>query len=105
MARSSSPAMGCSTDSEFFRRCDPDAGALDIDGPAAHSNGLRDAQAVPVDHQEQRVITDAVAPFLGRLEQPIDLRPVQEVLGPLVGIGGFRPTLYTSPLVAIAAAS
>ena len=49
------------------------------------------------------MITDAVAPFLGRLEQAIDLRTGQEVLLALVRVGRFRPTLYLRLLVAIAA--
>jgi hypothetical protein len=56
----------------------PESGPLDIKLGAAHANGLTDAQPVPVDHKEERVIADAVAPFLGGLEQPIDLRPGSE---------------------------
>jgi len=45
-----------------------------------------------------------VTPFLGGLEQLVDLHRRQKVLAPLVGVGGFRLTLYFSPVVGIGAA-
>ena len=98
MARSSSPAIGCSTLRAVLQASDPKSRALDVKLIPAHANGLRDAQAVPKQHEQERVVADAVAPFLGCLEQAIDLRTVQEVLVALVRVGGFRLTLYTSPV-------
>ena len=96
MARSSSPAIGCSTDKEPLEALHPKARPLDIEDTAAHLDGFADPQAVPVDHQDEHVVADAMAPFLGGLEQLIDLRTRQEVLRSLVGIGRFRATLYFS---------
>jgi len=52
---------------------DPQPRGLDLELIPAHLDGLRDAQSVPVDHEQERVVTYAVTPFLGRLEQPINL--------------------------------
>jgi hypothetical protein len=56
------------------------------------------AQAVAVDRQQERVITDAVASLLGCLEQAADLRLSQKVLVAFVAIGRGLATLYISPL-------
>ena len=65
----------------------PDAGALNVQLISAHSNGFGDSQAVPVVHQQQHVIADAMPTFLGGLEQQLYLRTAQKVLGALVSIG------------------
>ena len=77
---------------------DPQPGALDVELASAHLDGLRDAQAVPEEHEQQRVVTNAVTALLGCLEQAIALRTCQEVLGALVGIGRSCATLYLSPV-------
>src|SRR5215510_14542936 len=76
---------------------DPQARAFDVELTAAHADGLADAQAVPVDHQEQGIVADAVPAFLGRLKQASDLRLAEEILRALVGIGRSSVTLYNSP--------
>jgi len=43
---------------------------------------------VSVDHQQERVIPDAVPPFLGGVEQLIDLWTAQKILASLVSISG-----------------
>src|SRR5262245_15699517 len=76
----------------------PQARPLSVQLSPAHLDGLGDAQAMAVDHQDQRVVANAVAAFLGGLEQPVDLRGTQKVLTALVGVGGWCITLYITPL-------
>src|SRR5262245_58691278 len=47
----------------------PETGALDVELISAHLDGLRDAQPVAIEHEQQRVVANAVAPLLGGLEQ------------------------------------
>ena len=63
MARSSSPAIGCSTLRLRLEASDPQPGTLDIELVAPHLDGLADPQAVPVDHEQKGVVANAVAPF------------------------------------------
>ncbi len=66
----------------------PEAGLIEVDVVAAQADRLADAQAVAVHHQHQQVISDAVSPPLGGLEQARHLGLVQEILAPLMGISG-----------------
>src|SRR5262245_30363778 len=92
MARSSSPGTGCSTDSEPLRRSTQRRERL------MHSNGLGDAQAVAIDHQEQDVVANTVAAFLGGLKQLFHLRTAQKVLAAFVGIRrGAYHSLHYAP--------
>jgi hypothetical protein len=55
-----------------------------------------------VHHQDQQVIANAVPPSLGGVEQASEFAHRQEVLAPLVQVGGCsmitrQPTLYISP--------
>src|SRR5262245_12812176 len=54
---------------------------------AAHLDRLRDTQTVSVDHEQQRVVADAVAAFLAGIEQLTDLRCCQKLLTALVDVG------------------
>ena len=57
---------------------------------------LRNPEPVPVDHQEQDVVADAVPSLLGRLQQALHFGVGEEVFGPNVGIDS--PTLSISAL-------
>jgi hypothetical protein len=73
---------------------DPHAGVRKVDLIAAHADCFADPQAVAVDHQQQHIIADAVAPLLGGLEELLNLGLVQEVLAPLVGVSS-APRIVT----------
>ena len=60
---------------------------------------------MPIDHQEQDVVADAVAPFPGGLEQPLLLQNAQKALGALVGIRRRRITLHYAAWSALPRAS
>jgi hypothetical protein len=61
--------------------------ALEIEGIPAQVHELADAQPVPVQHQQQGVVADPVAAFLGCLEEELDLLGQQEVTHALVAVG------------------
>src|SRR5450755_3406268 len=95
MARSSSPAMGCSTSKPCLsrrtrnRECSRSTSLRRM--PIAH------AQAVSEHHEAQQMVADAVPALLERVEQRGDLGWAQKVFGALVGVGGLN-TFDTSPL-------
>jgi hypothetical protein len=76
---------------------DPQPWNADIELVAPHLDGLADPQAVPVDHK-QKDVANAVAAFLGGLEQLLYLRIAQKILRALVRVGRSRLTLYLSPV-------
>src|SRR3974390_1042745 len=65
-------------------------------------NCLRYPQTVPIHHQQQQVVADAMAAALGRFKQLGHFARIEKVLAPFMRIGGvanacFRDTLYISP--------
>src|SRR5262245_38775151 len=66
---------------------------LQVDGILPHAGRLADAQAVPIHHQDEQVVADAVAAALGGLQHAIHLGLTQVVLVALVGIGSYRSTI------------
>jgi len=65
MARSSSPRSGLLAVVGALRALDPHLGLFEVGLVEAHPDSLRDAQPVPVDHQDERVVTGAVPAALG----------------------------------------
>jgi len=66
----------------------PQARFLEVECIEAQGRRLRHPKPVPVDHQQENVVADAVPPLLGRLKQALHLGVGQEVLAPNVGIDG-----------------
>src|SRR3974390_2915100 len=57
---------------------------------------------MPIHHQQQQVVADAMATALGRFKQLGHFTRIEKVLAPFMRIGGvasacFRDTLYISP--------
>ena len=103
IARSSSPAIGCSTDKRIFQTLHPHARLREVHLVAPQSDRFAHPQPVPVHHQHQQMIARAVPAALRGFEQLLHLGIVQEILAALVRVGGlphprFRPTLYITPL-------
>ena len=61
---------------------------VEVDLRAAQAGRLADAQAVAEHHQHQEMVAGAVASRLGGLQQRADLGPAEEVLAPLMRVGG-----------------
>src|SRR5450631_2110321 len=87
MARSSSPAMGCSTSKPCLSRRTHRRELLKIDFIAADADRLAHAQAVSEHHEGQQMVPNAVPALLERVEERGDLGGAQEVFGALVGVG------------------
>jgi hypothetical protein len=77
----------------------PKPGLGKVDIVTAQRNGFRHPEAMPIHHEDQKVIPDPMAALLGRLEQRVDLGLTEKITPSFVGIcsldGG---TLYISPL-------
>ncbi len=103
IARSSTPVIGCSTDTENFQTLHPHARLREVHLIAFQSDRFAHAQPVPVHHQHQKMITCAVPAALGRFEQLLYLGIVEKILAALVRVAGlphpqFWATLNIAPL-------
>ena len=61
--------------------------SVEIDLVAAQSDRLAAPQPVAIHHEQKEMVTDAVPPDLGAIQQGGDLGFVQEIPAPLVRIG------------------
>jgi hypothetical protein len=69
-----------------------------IDIVTAECNGFRDPETVPVHHEDQEVIADAVTTTFCRHEQSVDLGFSKKITPSFVGIRRLMGrTLYISP--------
>ena len=94
MARSSSPAIGCSTESPALEAAHPKPCAVEVQFVAAKAHGLADAQTMAVGHEQQQGSRTPWRPTLAACSSLVTSagdsdRPRQDASQ--VGIGGDAP--------------